>query len=197
MLRIGLTGGIGSGKTTVAHIFEVIGVPVYFTDSEGKRLMNEKPEVKKAIIDTFGEKSYKGAEINRSFLIEEVYTNDEKLQLLNQIVHPAVFENAAEWMEKQKTPYAIKEAAIIFESGSDRFLDYVIGVSAPEVSRIARLKERDGKSEDEIRFWMDKQMDASEKMSRCDFIIYNDEKQLLIPQVLSLHEKLLALSKTH
>lgn len=196
MLRIGLTGGIGSGKTTVARIFEVIGIPVYYADAAGKRLMNTDPEIRQAIISTFGQNSYKGTEINRSFLISEVYEDDASLQLLNSIIHPAVFKDADAWMLHQNAPYAIKEAAIIFESGSNQFLDYVIGVSAPELLRIERLKKRDGKTEEQIRFWMNKQMNAEEKMSRCDFVVHNDEKQLLIPQVLELNAELAAIAGT-
>lgn len=194
MLRVGLTGGIGSGKSTVAQIFEVLGVPVYYADVAGKRLMNHDPQIRSAIIQSFGERSYQGTEIDRSFLIDEVYYNDENLQRLNAIIHPAVFKDADAWMNRQSAPYAIKEAAIIFETGSDRFLDRVIGVAAPESLRIERIKKRDNKSETEIRFWMNKQMDADEKMSLCDFVIHNDESEMLIPQVINVHQKLLALA---
>lgn len=194
MLRIGLTGGIGSGKSTVARIFEIIGIPVYYADIAGRQLMNHDQQVRAAIINAFGEGSYQGTEINRSFLVSEVLYDDAQLEKLNSIIHPAVFRDTDSWMENQTAPYAIKEAAIIFETGGEHFLDYVIGVAAPESMRIHRLKKRDGKTDDEIRFWMNKQMDADKKMGLCDFVILNDEKQMLIPQVIDLHQKLLALT---
>ncbi len=190
MLRIGLTGGIGSGKSTVARIFEVIGIPVYYADIAGRQLMNHDPEVRAAIIKTFGKDSYTGTEINRSFLVSEVLYNDVRLEKLNSIIHPAVFKDTDSWMHLQSSPYAIKEAAIIFETGGERFLDYVIGIASPESMRIDRLKKRDGKTDEEIRFWMNKQMDADKKMSLCDFVIVNDENQLLIPQVLEVHRRI-------
>ncbi len=190
MLRIGLTGGIGSGKSTVARIFEVIGIPVYYADIAGRQLMNNDPKVRAAIIDAFGERSYKGTEIDRSFLISEVLYDDINLEKLNSIIHPAVFKDASAWMDLQSTPYSIKEAAIIFETGGDKYLDYVIGVSAPESLRMKWLRNRDNKTDEEIRFWMKKQMDPDNKMSLCDFVVVNDEKQMLIPQVLEIHQKL-------
>lgn len=195
MLRIGLTGGIGSGKSTVARIFEVIGIPVYYADIAGRQLMNHDPEVRAAIINAFGEESYQGTEIDRSFLVSEVFYNHANLEKLNNIIHPAVFKDFNSWTERQTSPYAIKEAAIIFETGGEKFLDYIIGVSAPEDLRIKRLKKRDGKTDDEIRFWMNKQMDADKKMSLCDFVIVNDEKEMLIPQVLKIHQEFLQESK--
>lgn len=189
MLRIGLTGGIGSGKTTVAHIFEVLGAPVYYADSAAKKLMNSDPELRTKIIGAFGSASYEGTEINRSFLASEVFYDSGKLDTLNSIVHPAVFADAELWMSRQSFSYAVKEAAILFESGSNKQLDYVIGVTAPEELRIERLIKRDGKSLEEIKFFMDRQMNEDEKMRLCDFVIINDEQQLIIPQVLELHQR--------
>lgn len=191
MLRIGLTGGIGSGKSVVADIFRSIGIPVYSADLAAKKLMNTDPELKKKIIAAFGKDSYKGTDINRSFLVSHVFYNDEKLEQLNTIVHPATIADAQQWMANQTTPYAIKEAAIIFETGTEKFLDYVIGVSAPTPMRIQRVMQRDNLTKEEVLKWMARQMDDKEKISRCDFVIYNDGETLLIPQVLSIHKKLL------
>lgn len=190
MLHIGLTGGIGSGKTTVAEIFKTLGVPVYNADAEAKRIMSSDPSVRAQIISAFGEESYKGTVPNRSFLISEVFPNVGKLAMLNSIVHPVTIADASQWMARQKGPYAIKEAAILFESGAEKNLDYVIGVTAPESIRVQRIMERDGRTEKEIRQVMARQMDDAEKMSRCDFIIYNDGKHMLIPQVLEVHQRL-------
>lgn len=195
MLRVGLTGGIGSGKTTVSEIFQTIGIPVYNADHEAKQLMNNDAEIRSAIINAFGEESYKGTVINRSFLISNVFYDEQKLATLNSIVHPATIADAQKWMTRQSGPYALKEAAIIFETGADQYLDYVIGVTAPEQLRIDRLMKRDNRTKEEVREWMSRQMDEKEKISKCNFVIHNDEQQMLIPQVLALHEKLLQLSK--
>jgi len=194
MLRIGLTGGIGSGKTTVAKIFELLGVPVYYADDEAKRIMNEDETLKKAIQKHFGEEAYTNGDLNRDFLASKVFTNRSKLELLNSIVHPATLRDAAGWFDKQTTPYAIKEAALIFEAGSKN-LDFVIGVYAPVALRITRSMERDKVSREKVIERMDRQMDEEEKMKLCDFVLKNDEQELLVPQVLALHEKLVAIAK--
>src|SRR5687768_16863017 len=118
MLRIGLTGGIGSGKTTVAQIFETIGIPVYYADNRAKKMMNEDPELKEAISNIFGEASYKNGELDRPYISSLVFNDNYKLDLLNALVHPATIRDAEIWMKKQNTPYVIKEAALLFESGA-------------------------------------------------------------------------------
>lgn len=196
MLKIGITGGIGSGKSTVARVFETLGIPVYNADDAAKRLMQEDPELKKQIIILFGEKAYEQGKLNRSWISEQVFGNPEKVKALNAIVHPATIRDAHEWMSVQQTPYTLKEAALIFESGSEKSLDYVIGVDAPVELRIQRVMERDNISRDAILQRMNNQMDESEKIQRCDFIIYNDGNQLVIPQVIRLHQQLVELSKS-
>lgn len=196
MLRVGLTGGIGSGKTTVARIFESLGIPVYNADTSAKRLMNSDEKLRGEIIKVFGANSYKGTELNRSFLSSEIYNDEKKLDKLNALVHPVVFRDVKSWAEKQTSPYVIEEAAILFESGSNKFQDFIIGVTAPEEFRIRRLKKRDGKTEEEIRFYISRQMDEEKKMSLCDVVIQNDERQMLVPQVLAVHKRLLELAKT-
>jgi dephospho-CoA kinase len=196
MLRIGLTGGIGSGKTTVAQIFGVLGIPVYSSDDAAKRLMNEDEDLKKKIIESFGKESYQNGELNRKYVANEAFSDPEKIKLLNSMVHPATIKDASAWMEKQNAPYVIKEAALIFESGSDQFLDYVIGVKSPLNLRIERTMKRNNVTAEEVASRMKLQMDEVEKMNRCDFIIVNDEKEMLIPQVLSLHQKFLEVTST-
>jgi dephospho-CoA kinase len=191
MLRIGITGGIGSGKSTVAGIFSVLGIPVYNSDDASKRLMAEDENLKRNIIASFGESSYVNGMLNRKYLAAQVFENSKKLALLNSLVHPATINDARQWMEKQKSVYVIKEAALIFESGSNEFLDFVIGVQSPRELRIERALKRDNVTREEIEARMKLQMDEDEKMKRCNFIIVNDEQQMLIPQVLSLHEKFL------
>jgi dephospho-CoA kinase len=192
MLKIGLTGGIGSGKTTVAQIFEVLAIPVYYADQAAKELMNHDPDLKKEITSAFGKEVYKEGMLDRAFLGEIVFTDSEKLARLNSIVHPATLKDASSWMQNQKTPYAIKEAALIFEAGLENFFDFIIGVSAPQNLRLERVMNRDPISSENILQRMEHQMDESEKIKRCDFIIVNDGNQPLIPQVLKIHQILLS-----
>jgi dephospho-CoA kinase len=190
--KIGITGGIGSGKTTVAKVFEVLGVPVYYADAAAKRLMNENEILKGQIQYHFGKECYVNGKLNRKYLSELVFNNDEKLSLLNSIVHPITIADAQAWMQQQTAPYALKEAALIFESGANQQLDYVVGVFAPITLRIQRVINRDQLSPEEVKARMDKQMDESIKMKLCDYVVTNDEHQLVIPQVLKIHEMLLS-----
>jgi len=191
ILRIGLTGGIGSGKSTVAEIFKVLGIPVFDADGAAKHIMNEDELLKKKIIAAFGEESYVGGQLNRKYLAGIVFNNPLKLEQLNALVHPATIEASESWMKEQSTKYAIKEAALLFEAGSAANLDYIIGVFAPQVLRIKRVMDRDHISRDEVIGRMGRQIDDRIKMRLCDFIITNDEQQLVIPQVLKIHEELL------
>jgi len=191
MFKIGLTGGLGSGKSTVAHIFEVLGIPVYYADAASKRLMNDNEKVKADVQNAFGKNVYTDGKLNRKYLSEIVFNDKEKLELLNSIVHPATLHDAEDWLNKQTTPYAIKEAALIFESGSQQFLDFVIGVKAPLPLRLQRAMKRDNISNEEAMARIEKQINEEKKMSLCDFVIVNDEQQMVIPQVMELHQKFL------
>lgn len=195
MLRIGLTGGIGSGKSTVAHIFSVLGIPVYDADSSAKRLMSENENLKKKIIEHFGKDSYNGGQLNTKHLSEQVFSDPKKTELLNSFVHPATIRDAEEWVKKQNAPYIIKEAALIFESGSNKLLDKIIGVSSPLSLRIERTMKRNNITSSQVMDRINLQMNEEEKMRLCDYIIFNDEQQMLIPQVLGLHEIFLKLSR--
>lgn len=195
VLRLGLTGGIGSGKSTVAQIFEVLGIPVYYADIAAKRLMNEDTEIRSAITKVFGKDAYANNILNRKYISSIAFSDPVKLELLNAIVHPATKKDSENWMSQQITHYAIHEAALIFEAKVSDRLDYVIGVSSPQALRIKRAMERDHVSDEEIVKRMSQQLDEEIKMSKCDFVLINDEQQLLIPQVLDLHEKLIQLSK--
>ena len=194
MLRVGITGGIGSGKSTVAKVFEVLGIPVYYADDAAKRLMNEDEDLKKNLRLNFGEDVYTNGILNRPYLSSIVFNNPEKLQLLNSIVHPVTIADAANWMKQQIAPYTIKEAALIFESGSQEGLDKVIGVYAPAPLRILRAMKRDNISKEEVLARMNKQIDEEIKMRLCDYVIKNDEQEMVLPQVLELHKQLLVLS---
>ena len=196
MLKIGLTGGIGSGKSTVAKLFEVLGVPVYYADEAAKRLMNENEELKQNIQSLFGSSVYTDGKLNRAAMASIVFNDPVKLEELNALVHPATINSANEWLQQQTTPYAIKEAALIFESGAHQLLDYVIGVQAPAPLRIQRAMQRDHTTREEVLARMSKQVEEEIKMRLCNFVITNDEQQLVTPQVLALHEHLLTLANT-
>ncbi|MBL7742045.1 MAG: dephospho-CoA kinase [Chitinophagaceae bacterium] len=196
MLKVGLTGGIGSGKSSVAKIFEVLGIPVYYADDAARQIMNTDKELQTAIIESFGNAAYKEGKLDRAYIASIVFSDNKKLEILNYLTHPATIRHADEWMKKQTSPYAIKEAALLFESGASKHLDHIIGVYAPKELRIKRVMQRDNVSEEEVLKRLSKQMEEDEKMKMCDSIILNDEQQLVIPQVLKLHEKFLSMTGT-
>jgi dephospho-CoA kinase len=193
-LRVGLTGGIGSGKTTVAKMFELLNIPVYYADAEAKRLYENDPELNAAVKKHFGNDVFTSQGLNHSKLASIVFNNPRKLELLNQLVHPVTIRNANAWMQKQTTPYAIKEAALLFESNAASSLDYIVGVSAPANLRIKRAMERDNLTKEEVLQRMRRQIDEEIKMKLCDFIIVNNEQQPVIPQILELHKYFLHLA---
>ncbi|MEM8565509.1 MAG: dephospho-CoA kinase [Bacteroidota bacterium] len=190
-LQIGVTGGIGSGKSLICKIFSALGVPVYDADSRAKWLMNNQKELKAKIKSNFGERAYdEKDEINRGYLADKVFNDSNALDGLNALVHPAVGQDYQAWKEQQKSHYTIKEAALMFESESYKGLDYVVNVSAPEEIRIQRVLKRDTfRSETEIRAIIEKQLPETERIRRSDFVITNDGKQMVISQVLELHER--------
>lgn len=197
-LQIGITGGIGSGKSLVTKIFSKLGVPVYDADSHAKNLMTTDGILVSQIRKQFGDLSYNNdGSLNRSFLAETVFHDEQKLASLNQLVHPRVAVDFLRWVnDHQEYHYVLKEAALLFEARSNASLDKVIVVHAPEDLRIARVKKRDAhRSVEQIRAIVEKQMPEDEKMKRADYIIVNDETQLVIPQVLELHEKFLAMTR--
>ncbi len=194
VLKIGITGGIGSGKTTVAKIFSLLNVPVYNADAASKRLYHTDKELMANIKKHFGEDIYTQDQLNRSKLAALVFNNEENLALLNSLVHPPTIKDADNWMHQQTGPYIIKEAALLFESGSAGNLDYIIGVHTPDFLRIKRAMDRDHVSREVVLSRMNKQIDEIIKMKLCDFIIENNEQQLVIPQVLELHNIFLQLA---
>lgn len=195
MLKIGLTGGIGSGKSTIAKIFSTLGIPVYDADIAAKELMRLDPQIRAQLIARFGEEVYQQGALNRAYLAAIVFNDEAALKDLNDITHPATIQDAENWFKRQQAPYAIKEAALIFESGSEQFLDYVIGVWAPEQVRIQRVLARGGLTEAQIKSRMTRQMNEEAKMKRSHFIIDNGGTTPVIPQVIALHEKLLQLAE--
>ncbi len=192
MLKVGITGGIGSGKTTVCKVFEVLGIPVFYADEAARRLMEADADLIKGITSLLGTESYRDGKLNRPFIASAVFGNPDLLQKINALTHPAVIAHGKKWMSQQQAPYALKEAALFFEAGSNGEMDVMIGVTAPREIRISRTMERDGISREKVLERMSRQMDEDEKMRRCDFVIHNDEAQAIIPQVLAVHRALLS-----
>jgi len=191
MLKVGITGGIGSGKTMVASIFEQLGIPVYYADVEAKRIMNSDAKIIDTIKDLFGHESYREGSLNKKWIADAIFSNPSKRLALNEIVHPATIAASEKWMSLQTTQYVLKEAALVFESGAEKHLDYVIGVSCSETERIARIIKRDNIDEVTAIARIKGQMNDEEKMRRCDFIIDNNEREFLTTQVIEIHEALL------
>lgn len=196
MLKIGITGGIGSGKTVVCKLFELLCIPVYYADTEAKRLMHEDKILISQIKKKFGTNIYdQKNQLNKKLLSEIVFKDEIKLKILNSLVHPAVKKDFLRWVKKQKnTPYVIKEAALLFESSSYKQLDKIITVYAPVNLRITRTIKRDHISKNEVKKRMNAQMNDEAKIKRSDFVIYNDEKTPVIFRVLQLHKRLLSLN---
>lgn len=189
-LNIGITGGIGSGKTLICRIFSVLGIAVYDADKEAKALMQTDPELVTALKEAFGANVYdESGMLDRKYLASMVFNNQEKLDLLNSIVHPVVIRAGEQWMHAQTGPYSVKEAALLFESGSYQANDYNILVISPIEQRIERVMKRDGVSREQVQARIEKQMPDEEKVKLADFIIYNDGRQAVLPQVLALHER--------
>ena len=195
MLKIGVTGGIGSGKTTICKIFEVLGVPVYYADTEAKALMESDNSLVENIKEIFGDEIYSEGKLNRKKLSDIVFENSEKLAQLNALVHPAVISHSQNWFLSQKMPYVIKEAALLFESGSYEDLDKIIMVYAPREIRITRVTERDNVTPSAVEARMHNQMPEEEKRKKSDFVIMNGEQELVLPQVLKIHRQLLNLAE--
>ncbi|WP_313360481.1 dephospho-CoA kinase [Empedobacter sp.] len=170
----GITGGIGSGKSTAAKFFEELGIPVYNSDTRAKTIQNENSEVKVKIIAAFGEEAYNENGLNKPYLSKQVFQNNEKLKLLNSIVHPAVFQDFENWKKAQKSDIVMKEAAILIESGSYKDCDVVISVVVDIETRIARTIERDGLSREEILARINNQISDEERIAKSDFIIDNN-----------------------
>lgn len=194
---VGLTGGIGSGKTTVGRIFAQLGVPLFVADEEAKRLLDEDVDLQRGLVDLLGPRLLNAqGQVDRAFMAAMIFKDEALLQKVNALVHPAVGRRFVQWYQAQKAPYVLREAAILFESGSHRDCAKVIVVSAPESLRLSRSMARSGESEAAIRARMDRQMPAAEKEALADYLIYNDGRSSLIKQILPLHENLLRLANT-
>jgi dephospho-CoA kinase len=192
-LKVGITGGIGAGKSLISKIFDSFGIPIYNADMEAKKLMNENLPLKDAIRKLFGQNAYKEGYLDRSFIVKKLFNNVENLTRMNELVHPVVINDYNKWLQKQEQkPYSIKEAALLFESGSYKELDKVILVYTPKTIRINRVLMRDRhRTKADIESIIENQMSENKKKKLSDYLIVNDEQKMVIPQVLEIHEKLL------
>jgi dephospho-CoA kinase len=196
MFKVGITGNIGSGKTTVCKIFEVLGIPVFYADDAAKDVMIADTELIAGIKDTFGSESYfEDGTLNRKHIAGIVFNDKDQLSKLNALVHPAVFRAFDKWVIDQKAPYVLKEAAILFESGSYKLCDRSVMVTAPLDLRIKRVTQRDGITADEVKSRNDRQFTEEKKLAMANDVIINDDTQLVIPQVIKLHELYLSLAQ--
>jgi len=191
MLKVGITGGIGSGKSMVCQVFTTLGIPVFNADDTARYLMENDTELIKNIRGLLGDEVYINGKLDRAKVSAIVFHSPGKLQQLNALVHPATISYANQWFEKQTAPYVIKEAAIFFESGSYKDMDVMIGVFAPQELRIQRAMKRSHFSREKVLSIIAQQMNEDEKMKRCDHVIVNDDTTAILPQALKLHGLLL------
>ncbi len=193
MKIVGLTGGIGSGKTTVAKMFKELGVPVYNSDKQAKKLMENSKKLKAGIVMLFGEEAFKGQKLNKTYLAGKIFNNGEAMKSMNKLVHPEVRRHFLKWLKKQKAPYAIQEAAIIFENGAQSFYDATILVSAPQHIRLERVMKRDNVSLEKINARIDNQWPDEKKVPLATYVIENLDIEQTKAKVLAINERLLAL----
>ncbi|NNK81774.1 MAG: dephospho-CoA kinase [Flavobacteriaceae bacterium] len=191
MKIVGLTGGIGSGKTTVANMFTALGIPVYIADVEAKALMNRSKVIKRKLIALFGDYAYKDEVLNKPFIANKIFTNADLLSKMNAIVHPKVASHFMRWIKKQDADYCIKEAAILFENGSYKQCDFNILVTAPESIRIKRVIQRDNSTEQKVNSIIKNQWSDNKKIELADYVIENIEISDTKKQVLKTHKKIL------
>ena len=191
MLKVGITGGIGSGKSVVCQVFNTLGIPVFNADDAARYLMDNDAVLVGSISLLLGNDAYHEGKLQRAKVSSIVYGKPDILERLNALVHPATIRYAQEWMKSQPSPYVIKEAAIFFESGSDKEMDVMVGVYAPKEVRIARARHRSGLTREQVEAIIARQMDEDEKMRRCDHVITNDDVTAVVPQVLQLHSRFL------
>lgn len=192
---VGLTGGIGSGKTTVAEFFKDLDVPVYNSDKQARKLMRNSKELKKDIAELLGEKAYKGKKLNKKYISGKIFNDPNLLKKLNSIVHPAVREHFLSWAKKKNAPYVIQETALIFENNAQEFYDQIILVVAPEKDRILRVMKRDDSTEQQVKERLNNQLDDAEKVLRAHFIIENRSLAQAKTKVAEVNKAILKLIK--
>ena len=197
MLKLGITGGIGSGKSTICKIFKSLQVPVYHADDRAKYLVSADKEIQNDIISVFGEKAFTHSTYNREYIASVVFKDKNKLESLNRIVHPRVEKDFSDWYQKQNCSYIVHEAAILFESGVYKQMDYTLFIDAPVNYRIERVVKRDKVSEKQVIVRLNNQWPADKISEMADWVIVNDGKTLILPQILEIHNYLTGVKKLH
>lgn len=193
ILKLGITGGIGSGKTTVCKVFSVLGIPVFSADEEAKRILDNEREIQKKISEAAGKDLYISGSLDRKELARLIFNDRDLLEKVNGIIHPAVFEYFGDWVQMQDSPYVIMEAAILFESGAARMMDKIVTVITPVEERIERLLRGNKFTREQITERIRNQIDDGERISQSDFLIFNSENDMIIPAVLGVHNEMLRL----
>lgn len=189
-ITVGITGGIGSGKSTVCEIFKILGVPVFEADKVARNLMNENSVIRLNLVEWFGNEIYSGNQLNRKLLAEHIFNNNSLLNKVNSLVHPIVREEFEKWKNSQNTVYSVYEAAILFESGFYKLMDFTVLITAPEQIRINRVMKRDNLSPDQVVARIKNQWPDEEKRKLATTVIINDNKNLIIPQIIEIDKKL-------
>ncbi|MCX6334374.1 MAG: dephospho-CoA kinase [Bacteroidia bacterium] len=190
-MKLGITGGIGSGKTSVCRVFNILGIPVFSADIEAKKIMNSDDSVIRGINEIAGRNLYPDGKLDRMQLASLIFNNSDTLRKVNSLVHPVVFENFIQWTELQNTPYVIMEAAILFESGASNLVDRIATVYAPVEERITRVTRRNLLTREQVLERIKNQMDDETRMKMSDYVINNSENEMIIPVILKIHEDLL------
>jgi len=187
MFRVGVTGGIGSGKSIICNIFHHLGIPVYQADIEARRLMAENESIRTGLLSYFGEEVFLGEQLNRKYLADKIFSDPAARTFINSLVHPVVRDDFASWVQtRNETFYVIEEAALLFESGAWKEFDYIILIEAAVETRIERIIRRDGISRADVLSRMASQIDPGKARELADFIIHNDRNDFVIPQVLKI-----------
>jgi dephospho-CoA kinase len=190
-LKLGVTGGIGSGKTSVCKVFRVLGIPVFSTDRIARDIMDKDEQIINAVNSIIGRNMYRNGSLDRMALASLIFNNNTLLEKVNSLVHPVVFDQFAKWQKDQKAPYVIMEAAILFESGASKLVDKIATIVAPEEERMNRVTQRNLLSRHQVMERMKNQMDDESRISRSDYVIYNSENDMIIPAILEIHEDIL------
>jgi dephospho-CoA kinase len=193
-LRLGVTGGIGSGKTTVCRVFSVLGIPVFSADIEAKRIQDTDPDIKDKINSLAGKDLYSSGKLDRTELARLIFSNKDLLWEVNSVVHPAVFSCFRRWVASQDAPYSIMEAAILFESGAYRMMDKIVTIVTPLEERIDRLVKGNKLTREQITDRIRNQIDDESRIKKSDYVIYNSENDIIIPAILLIHQEMLKLN---
>lgn len=195
--KLGITGGIGSGKTSVCRVFDVLGIPVFSADREASEIMENEGEIKTQLNFITGKDLYTNGNLDRMLLADIIFNDNSILEKVNSLVHPLVFDHFRKWTNSQKAQYVIMEAAILFESGASEFVDRIATVVAPVDQRVERVIQRNKLSREQVMERIQNQMDDATRMKLSDYIIYNSENDMIIPAILKIHNDILTFINTN